>query len=311
MKRFQNILVATDTRLDHHPIVEEAAEIARRNGAVLKIVDGVPDFAWTVRVSLPDHEHLRELIAHEKGEKLEALAAPIRESGLTVETKVLFGKTSIEIIREVLRAKHDLVLRVAKGKDSRHSGFFGATALGLLRKCPCPVWLVSPETTPKFTHVLGCVDISTGESLDAELNDAVFELASSVSQYHGGRFSILHAWSIYGEQMLVNRMKPESFDAMVKNSERQISRLLDEFLQKHGSGVGSDNVHLEKGEPPEVIARFVRENNVDLVVMGTVARSGLSGMIIGNTAEQILNRIDCSVLALKPANFVSPVRLDS
>jgi len=310
MNRFKKILVATDTRLDDHPIVDEAAEIAQHNGATLKIVDVVPQFPWTVRLSMNDHEHMRELIGQEKREKLDALAAPFREQKIEVETKVLEGKTSVEIIREVLRGEHDLLLRVAKGSDSRHRGFFGNTGIRLLRKCPCAVWLVTPATTPKFQHVLGCVDPSTGDQLDAELNDNVFELASSISQYHGGRFSIVHAWSIWNEQMIKRRMQPAEFEEMEMKNRDQIVNLLDQFLEKHDSNVRADNIHLLKGEAPTAIPHFVQENGVDLVVMGTVARSGLSGMIMGNTAEQILNGIWCSVLALKPSGFVCPIHLE-
>ncbi len=58
MKRFKRILVATDTRLSDHSIVNEAAEIAKHNDASLKIVDVVPGFPWTVRLTLKDHEHM-------------------------------------------------------------------------------------------------------------------------------------------------------------------------------------------------------------------------------------------------------------
>ena len=51
----------------------------------------------------------------------------------------------MEIIREVIRDDHDLVLRVNKGKESRRQGFFGNTGMRLLRKCPCAVWLVSRQ----------------------------------------------------------------------------------------------------------------------------------------------------------------------
>jgi nucleotide-binding universal stress UspA family protein len=44
--------------------------------------------------------------------------------------------------------------------------------------------------------------------------------------------------------------------------------------------------------------------------MGTVARIGIPGLLIGNTAETILDQLDCSVLAVKPPGFVSPVALD-
>jgi nucleotide-binding universal stress UspA family protein len=41
--------------------------------------------------------------------------------------------------------------------------------------------------------------------------------------------------------------------------------------------------------------------------MGTVARTGVRGFIMGNTAETVLEQIDCSVLAIKPQGFVTPV----
>lgn len=309
MRRFQKILVATDTRFDDHPIVLEAAELARHNGATLKVVDCVPEFSWTVRRSLPDHEHMRQLAAEEKQQKLNVLADSIRSQGIAVESKVLFGKASIEIIREVLREKYDLVMRVAKGRTSRHPGFFGRTGTFLLRKCPCPVWLVAPGTVPEVKHVAGCVDTSSEAPADSELNDQVYELASSISHYYKGQFSMVHAWSIYGEDLFRGRMASEEFQAVLRNGEEYAHRCLDRFLAKHDVSQGSPNVHLIKGEPFTVIPSFVKHHNVDLLVMGTVARSGLNGLIMGNTAEQILSRLECSVLALKPQGFVSPVGL--
>ena len=63
-----------------------------------------------------------------------------------------------------------------------------------------------------------------------------------------------------------------------------------------------------KDEPEEVIPGYTVDHEVDLVVMGTVARSGIAGMVTGNSAEAILSNIKCSVLALKPSNFVSPIK---
>jgi universal stress protein E len=59
------------------------------------------------------------------------------------------------------------------------------------------------------------------------------------------------------------------------------------------------------GEPGYAIADFVATNNIDLVIMGTVGRAGIKGFLIGNTAETIVNLVDCSVMAIKPDNFIS------
>ena len=310
MKRFKNILVAADTNLEQHPIVDEAGEIAEHNSASLKIVDVVPQLPWTARFMMRDDQQVRELIAQEKQQRLDAIAFPLRERGVNVSTKALFGARSVEIIREVLRDRHDLVLAVAKGSQSRRKGFFGTTAVRLLRKCPCPVWLVSPETTPRFRHVVGCVDTSSDEPAEIELREMVYELASSISEYHGGRFSIVHAWEFWNERMLEWHVKPEELDQWEHGIEQEEQKRMNQFLKPHDLSIDSENVHLIKGEPNEVIPQFVKENEADLLVMGTVARSGLQGMIMGNTSEMILSDVECSVLAVKPSTFVSPVKIE-
>ena len=96
----------------------------------------------------------------------------------------------------------------------------------------------------------------------------------------------------------------------VEDSQAEARKALDDLLARAGSRPGRRSVHLLKGDPADVIAGFAKAGRVDLIVMGTVARTGIGGLLIGNTAETILQRVDCSVLAVKPAGFISPVGLD-
>ena len=63
------------------------------------------------------------------------------------------------------------------------------------------------------------------------------------------------------------------------------------------------------GAPGVALPGLAESLDVDLVVMGTVGRTGLRGLIMGNTAETILRSVRCCVLAVKPEGFVTPVRL--
>ena len=56
-----------------------------------------------------------------------------------------------------------------------------------------------------------------------------------------------------------------------------------------------------------IIPAIVNEKSIEVVVMGTIARTGIPGLLIGNTAEEVINQVDCSVLAIKPEGFVSPL----
>ena len=91
---------------------------------------------------------------------------------------------------------------------------------------------------------------------------------------------------------------------------------LNRLLRKAEKWIGPETpratkpeMHLPKGDPSNVIPRLARTLRVDLIVMGTVARTGIPGLIIGNTAESILSDIDCSLLAVKPEGFVTPIRV--
>ena len=86
--------------------------------------------------------------------------------------------------------------------------------------------------------------------------------------------------------------------------------IVKEFLKNNNLSLEDECFHLSTGEPRDVIPALVKKYNFDTVVMGTVARTGISGFLMGNAAEQILRRLRCSVLALKPEGFKSPVELN-
>ena len=102
----------------------------------------------------------------------------------------------------------------------------------------------------------------------------------------------------------------------VAGVEASQQRHLSELLEQAKGWVGQDifdavkpKKHALKGLAHEVVTELTRTLSADLLVMGTVGRTGIPGFIIGNTAETIFGGIDCSVLAIKPAGFVSPVKV--
>ena len=70
-------------------------------------------------------------------------------------------------------------------------------------------------------------------------------------------------------------------------------------------------VSLLEGRTTEKIVETVEKESVDLLVIGTISQVGLPGLFISETAEDIMLRVNCSVLGVKPHGFQSPVRLDN
>ncbi len=307
MLNFKNILVHYDSRSETHPALDFAAKLAVANEGKLKIIEMIPDFSWPTRQFLGNVERVIENITQAKKHHVEEVAAPLRDRGIDVTTKVLDGRTSVAMIREVLRDNHDLVIRTAKGTHSRRAGFFGTTATRLLRKCPCPVLILRPDHPCRCERVVAAVSATSDDELHSKLNKQIIQLAREVTST--GPPEIVTAWSIYGESILKNHMEEDEFDDVRERTRNHTERKLDDLLMEFDLGVGHDNVQLLEGEPGQVIPQFIHEYDADLLVMGTVARSGIAGLLTGNTAEQILDCVECSVLAVKPEGFVSPIRL--
>jgi len=64
-------------------------------------------------------------------------------------------------------------------------------------------------------------------------------------------------------------------------------------------------VHLEVGGPAAVLPRAAGELRADIVAMGAISRSGLKRIFIGSTAEDVLERLPCDALIVKPPDFAS------
>jgi universal stress protein E len=124
---------------------------------------------------------------------------------------------------------------------------------------------------------------------------------------------IVHAWRMFGEKMV--RSHPQvvaaDFERWMHEEHLAHQQRLNELLDQHPLGKIPHEIHLVKGEAATVIPQLAHERQVDLVVMGTVCRTGIAGFFIGNTAERVLHQLGCSVLTVKPEGFISPIPLES
>jgi nucleotide-binding universal stress UspA family protein len=301
MKRFHKILAQIDTSHSMQPVLDAALVIARRFEASLTVVDVVPEFTWPARLTVPKGEELRGMLAEQKRRRLTEIVAPyLNNKGLHITTRVLMGRTSSRLIDEVQTGGHDLVMRLTKGVHSRRTGVLGTTGLQLLRYCPCAVWLVKPEQLPKPTHIVAAVDVGSADEAHRRLNATIVDTAASLAAAEDCSLSILHAWSIYGENVLREHLKPEEFEDLERTTLADHQRAMDELMRSQGVTLGAEHIHLVRGDAGLEIPRFVQQGRVDLLVMGTVARRGAAGWFLGNTAERVFDKVNCSLLAVKP-----------
>ena len=102
---------------------------------------------------------------------------------------------------------------------------------------------------------------------------------------------------------------PVLLHRLARDSRRAHKKWLDGPLANYDLKALAAKAHLLKGDPGDVIPALAQKKRVELIVMGTVARTGIPGFFIGNTAEKTLAAVDCSVLAVKPKAFSTPVEV--
>jgi nucleotide-binding universal stress UspA family protein len=171
----------------------------------------------------------------------------------------------------------------------------------LLRHCPCPVWLVNrraPLHVP--LRVVAAIHASPDEPTEHALNTTILDWALLLNGNSAAGLTLLQAWTPFGASLLRPRMSPEEFAHFVEASRASEQHALDAFIHGCGRPLTAVGVELLAGEPDDAIADFVESHAVDVVVMGTVARTGVAGLVMGNTAERVLRRLRGSVLAVKP-----------
>ncbi len=324
MKRYKNILYVMGHADNCELGLPRAVTLAENNQARLTIVNVVELTSTVVEkyVSGLSSTDLNDSIINTEKQRLEALINPY-QSQVQIDYEVLAGINFVEIIHKVLRDEHDLVMKVTENKDWLDR-LFGSDDMHLLRKCPCPVWLLKPQLPKSHQRILAAVDVDDSHPPQElisrrALNLQILEIASSLALTDFAELHIVQVWHAVGESAMrgvfMHTPEPQVLEYVDKQQQRYSSNL-EKIMREVANNLGEDTLdflkpqtHLIKGWASKEIPALSKLIDADIVVMGTVARTGVPGFIMGNTAETILNQLNCSVLALKPPGFVTPVTL--
>jgi universal stress protein E len=308
MKRFKNILLVaggTDWKAN---ALKRAADLAKNNRAHLTVVDVVEELPREMR-RLVTSFHLADIQNLVVEEQLKDLKQHIKfmAPGTRITAKVLVGTPFLEIIREVLKNKHDLVMKIARGGNRLKEVLFGSTAMHLMRKCPCPVWVIKPTHQKKYARIMAAVDPDPMDKKMQNLNVKIMELATSLARMEKSELHVVHAWELFLPGF--GRDSKSEFDKLKRKFRTEHKDRLVELVKKYAPHIPKDKIHLLKGNAENQIPMLAKSKDIELIVMGTVCRTGIAGFFMGNTAERVLQQVDCSVLTIKPDGFITPVKL--
>jgi universal stress protein E len=240
------------------------------------------------------------------GRILNGLVSEAQKRGIAAEAHVALGGGWLELVRQALRGKHDLVLVGTRDRKGLGRMLFGSTATKVIRRSPCPVWVSKPGTTMDNLNILVASDLSA-------VADDCLRLALQLARLMPATIHLLHIVDFPLDHIWSTGLPDAKEEAYRRDVRQRAGEALKAQVQRMAAGGHSSAVHVHLvddpgGLPDEGILRFIQTHAIDLLVMGTQGRGGVAGVMIGNTAERILPELPCSLLAVKPAEFVCPIQ---
>jgi universal stress protein E len=293
------ILVATDFSPYATAALRQAVWLARKSGGQLILANAVPDFSMSVHWGPLERDANQRTMLDRSDTAMRHAVVGVNAMDLDVKLVTLVGEPFVEITRAVQERGCSMVLAGTRGHTKLEQFFMGSTAKRLIRNCPASVWIVRAEHVGPPQVVLAATDFS-----DVSLK-AVKE-GLKIAQQAGAEFHLLHVVDSNDvPEDMISRIPAGS--SLRQEINEEAARRLEEFLGSLAVDRTQIKVHLSWGTPWQEIQRISRHQAADLIVIGTVGRSGIKGLLMGNTAEKVLDTCECSILIVKPDGFVSPI----
>jgi universal stress protein E len=311
-KSLRHILVAIrDLRHASRSELHKAGVLARASGASVELFHAIdtqdPGVSWPGTATAETVAARREAIAARGRRRLEQFAGDDSLRDLRVTCTTTWDYPPHEaIVRRARSSRADLVIALTRPHRTGARLVLRNTDWELIRHCPVPLLLVKSSRTYRKPAILAAVD--PFHARPADLDGRLLAAGGMLARLLHGRLHLFHAYmplvSVttmpFSTAALVT-LPPEAEEA----HGRQIGRVIDKLADT--SDIPRARRHIHMGDVSGELRATVADIHAGIVVMGAVSRSGLARLFIGNTAERVLDKLDCDVLVVKPRAFKSRV----
>ncbi len=312
------ILFAVSTPQEVGPI--EAAKVARITTAFdarLELFHCVFDSHSTQQSEFaPERteEQIQRLVSNAH-HGLQLLADQFHSLGVPAKVSIRWDHPVHEgIVRQVLRRSPRLLIAQSSPRDPLTRALLSQTDRKLIETCPSLLLLLKthrPYCAPPL--IVAAVDPGHAHDKPAVLDEHIVDAALRLTEALAGKLVLFHARTPWEEAL---RADPDLWDLPEYQDEQFHRDYLDRvdasvvyLAERHG--LEPEQVHVEDGHAAERLPHYAGAINADIVVMGAVSRSRLRRMIIGHTAERVLDTLPSDILIVKPPDFKTTVRRES
>ena len=307
----RRLLVVIDPTAATQPALERAAWLAKKLRAKIElfICDYDPNIADARVVDADAQNHARSRLLETRRRWLGELAKPLADSGLDVTVDVRWDYPLYEgILRKAADSGADIVVKDTHYHSVLKRSIFSNTDWSLIRGCEAELLLVKPHATHTPPRIVASIDPLHERDKPAELDHRILKAAAELRDALGAELHVFHSFDIAP-------MLAASSDSMTMPIALPVRELTDSLKKEHSEavyaltdayGVSRERIHVHQGGTRQLLVSLTEQLGADIVVMGAVSRSGLQRLFLGSTAEDVLDKLGCDLLIVKPPGAVKP-----
>ncbi|MFB1035802.1 MAG: universal stress protein UspE [Sinobacterium sp.] len=306
---YQKILAVIEPELPTQKSLARAIDIAKINGASITAFLTIYDFSYemTTMLSMDERENMRQAVIDDRTDWLVNLVSDqFSTQGVSIDVKIVWHNRPYEsIIYEVMVKGYDLIVKGTKAHDSLKSVIFTPTDWHIMRKAPVPVLLVKEHDWPLGGQIIAAINVGVNVKEHISLNEEITKQALHFAKLLSSNVHLVNSYT--GTPVNIVIEIPE-FDPAAYDESAKLHHEHSMQIHANRHHISKAHCHVDIGMPEDVVPKYAKQLDAELVVLGTVGRQGISAALIGNTAEHVIDKINCDVLAIKPDGFVSPVK---
>lgn len=296
--KLERLLVIIDPDQDQQPALQRALWLARQSGVRLHLLQ--VDYHPRLESGLLDGHMLkraREALLQQRQDSLHASVAEFIDEGLQIDVEVRWHKHRHEaILARAAELQVDLLLKSAHPGGMLRRLLFSDTYWQLIRHCPMPLWLVH-DMHWRGQRMCTALDPLHSADKPAALDHKLIRESQALQMQLGLQGDYVHALAPMPHSLLFDAEVAQAYDDYVTRSARAHRQAFDALIGQYP--IAAERAHLLDGFAEDAIPNFVHKHNIDLLVMGAIARGQLDSLLIGHTAERVLERVECDLLVLK------------
>lgn len=305
--KFNNILVVLNPENDKQYALARAVRLAQEqkspNPVNITLFLAIYDLSYEMSALLSSEERteMRHNVIEQRKLAIQPYIEKYASDGIQFSSTVVWQSNEAEAItREVETHNYDLVVKYTKAEESLKSLIVTPVDWQILRKCPTPILVVKDGDWKHQRRILVAVNVSDDEneahsSFNDELVSLSMDLADSLDR---GNIHLVTAYPPTPINMAIDLPEFSTGDG---NSGLRGQYLLNMKALRQKYGISDDHTHVLEGFPEDVIPQVAEKLEAELVILGTIGRTGLSAAFLGNTAEHVISKLNCNLLAIKPS----------